>query len=209
MTLAQLAQLYIEAAEEDAATHRAGISVVVDASAAVPQIGDLWMARGLQGGELPVMVMITTVGVGLRALVVLDEPELAGLDDLLVPPEESPTGTALALCLWREVPLAPGALWVRIGAMPDAVIEPALMLLQEQLTGGFRRKPIGVGRLTTGQPVSRWVTAPEAEPEHSRSYLTGAMIYRPDDPRLRVRETLHRHTQYLERDAFQIAAPAE
>ncbi len=203
MTLEQLANLYIEALEEDAQAHRTGHTAVVDATPTAPRIGDLWMTRGIDGGELPAMVMVTSVGdAGLRALIVLDEPALAGLDDLLVQSASSPTGTALALCLWCEVPLAPDALSILVGALPDDVVEPALMLLQGQLTGGFRPEPVGSERLTTGEPASRWVITSEAEPERRRPYLTGAMIFRPDDPRTKVRDVIRRHTQYLERDAI-------
>jgi hypothetical protein len=135
--------------------------------------------------------------------VAFEEPELAASDDILVSGEQSPTGGPLVLCSWRDVPVISQDLDRLIGVLPDSVIEPLAMMLQERISGGFVRRPVDVARLPTGETALRWVIEPKDGKTTGCEYLTGAQILRESDPRLRVREELVCHTRYLERDVME------
>ena len=137
-----------------------------------------------------------------RCVVVLDEPNLATSEDMLVSEQDSPLGVPLALCIWRDVPVPTESLHRYLGAFPVIVIEPLTMLLQNRLTGGFRRTPIGPARLRSGEPGVRWSIEPADGSGPRYEHLAGAPVLRSLDPRLRVREVISARSAYLEAAAI-------
>ncbi len=202
-TLEEIASLYVESLQVDAEVRSVG------PRRKSPRIGDLWLTRGSRYQDLPVLVAITHAEPdAVRAVLAFEEPELAGSDDVLVSAEQSPTSAPLVLCSWRDVPIAIQDLESLLGVLPDSVIEPLAMLLQARLLGGFVRKPVDVARLSTGEPALRWAIETEGG-DTGCEYLTGSQILREADPRLRVRQELLRHSQYLERDVMEDLAGAD
>ena len=193
--LADAAQQYIEALRESA---RSGSSPWSAAGQPRPSVGDVW-ATVAGPGELPVLVAITWVGDDVhRAVPLLNDVRLAASDDIVVAAEDSPTETAVALCTWLDTPIASESLRELMGTLGDAVIEPLTMMLQSQLTGGFVRRALGSELLIDGEQVMQWSIGPEsAEAVEAVTFLTGAPILRPDDPRLLVRAALIELTQFL------------
>jgi hypothetical protein len=204
LSLAELAELYIQCLRDDDATFKAtrdrprSEALLVDQ----PQAGDVWKARG--GPEdSPIVVVVTWVeGSQARGVVVLDEPELATAEDYLVPLEESPLGTPIALCVWRDIPLTTGSLYRRIGQLSPEVMEPLAMLLQDRLTGGFVRRPFASATISTGEHGVRWSIEPDDGNGPELSFVTGAPVIRKADPRLKVREELSSRSAYLEAAAL-------
>lgn len=206
-SLAELAELYIESLREDAKARTDGSESVAwypeDREKPPARVGDLWLTRGTSE-DPPTLIAITWIGDGLyRAVVVLDEPELAAADDLLLSAEQCALGVPLALCAWRDLPVAEADLSRLVGSLPDAIVEPLAMLLQHNLTGGFRRRPLGSSRLSTGEGGVRWLIESSGDDRHAAEYLSGAPILSESDPRIRVRQELVRFTTYLEHNALQ------
>lgn len=203
-TLDELAELYLETMSEDAdgvfSPPRTALDTARDDRTA--SVGDLWIATG--GPEdLPMLVAVTWIEGDLaRCVVVLDEPNLATSEDMLVSEQDSPLGVPLALCIWRDVPVPTESLHRYLGALPVIVIEPLTMLLQNRLTGGFRRTPIGPARLRSGEPGVRWSIEPADGSGPRYEHLAGAPVLRSLDPRLRVREVLSVRSAYLEAAAI-------
>lgn len=203
-TLDELAELYLETMGEDAdgvfSPRRAALDTARDGRTA--SVGDLWIATG--GPEdLPMLVAVTWIEGDLaRCVVVLDEPNLATSEDVLVSEQDSPLGVPLALCVWRDVPVSTESLHTYLGALPVTVVEPLAMLLQNRLTGGFRRTPIGPARLRSGEPSVRWSIEPADGNGPRYEHLAGAPVLRSEDPRLRVREELSARSVYLEAAAI-------
>lgn len=197
LALEQLADLYIASIQTDIEARQAG-------ARSAPRVGDLWTTRGRRYQDLPAVVVVTCAEPGsLRAVVAFEEPELASSDDVLVAAEQSPTGAPLALCSWRDVPIAAQDLDRLLGVLPDSVVEPLTMLLQRQILGGFEIRPVDVARLSTGETALRWTIESTREDSIACEFLTGAQILRDADPRLRVRQILLQSTLYLERDALE------
>jgi hypothetical protein len=206
-SLAEIAQRYIDSLWEDANTRTSGSECVAgypeDREKPPPRVGDLWLTRGTSE-DPPTLIAITWIGDSVcRAVVVLDEPELAATDDLLLSAEQSALGVPLALCAWRDLPVAEADLLRLVGSLPDEVVEPLAMLLQHSLTGGFHRRALGSSRLSTGEGGVRWLIEFSGDDHRTAEYLSGAPILSETDPRIRVREELVRFTTYLEDGALQ------
>ena len=204
LSLQELADLYLESLRADIEGRTETPSGWTEPSTQgrKPRAGDLWVTRG-QPGDLPVLVALTWVGDGIgRGVVVLEEPELAASDDILVPAEQSPLGSPFALCCWSDLPVSEVSLDALVGELPWSVTEPLAMLLQQRLTGGFRRRALGGTRLSTGESAVSWLIEPEDGSAPGCEYLTGALIVKDGDPRTLVRLELRRLTTYLEHDAL-------
>lgn len=203
MTLEELADFYIETLTADSERRRFESPTGDPIPERTPRVGDLWSTRGEDPAELPFVVLITWAGDDFfRGILVLDEPLLSATDDVIVPSERSPLATPLALCVWRDVPLAASTLRSFLGSLADEDMEPVAMLLQQQLSGNFRRRPIGSSHLSSGEPVLLWTIESQSQPDARCQFPTGARIVRADDPRHRVRTELLRRSAYLEADAI-------
>ena len=128
LSLAEVADLYIESLHEDLegrAYHSdSAPKNNVTAEVQPPRVGDLWLTYGTSENP-PVLIAISWVGDRFcRAVFVLEEPELAAEDDLLVSAEQCSLGAPLALCAWRDLPVSKGDLRQLVGVLPDDIIEP-------------------------------------------------------------------------------------
>lgn len=206
LSLAEVADLYIESLHEDLegrAYHSdSAPKNNVTAEVQPPRVGDLWLTYGTSENP-PVLIAISWVGDRFcRAVFVLEEPELAAEDDLLVSAEQCSLGAPLALCAWRDLPVSKGDLRQLVGVLPDDIIEPLAMMLQHRLTGGFRRRVLGSNRLSSGEGGVRWLIEPAGESGHAVEFLSGAPVLTEIDPRVRVRQEIVTFTTHLEERAL-------
>jgi hypothetical protein len=184
-----------------------------------PRVGDVWRVAGEGDQGLPWLLMLTWVATPespvCRGLLVLDEPWMAGAEDVLVDAADSPTDSTIVLCIWRELPLARSSLKGWVGPVPAEVAEAATMLLQNRATGGFSRVPRGLTRVGSMRAML-WAITPVAAPGRSLVYLSGPRLAAARDPRGTVRARLTELTAHLEHQAIdaaeahagELAAPA-
>lgn len=209
-SLDELANLFVESLRTDAEARQSGAVLLARVTrtplARSPRVGDLWLTWGTPQ-DPPTLIALTWVGDEVnRAVIAMDEPDLAAGDDILLSAEQSPLGVPLALCAWRDIPVAEGDLHEFVGALPDSVMDPLAMILQDRITGGFKRRALGATRLSTGEGAVRWRIEPSDRKVPGSEYLAGAPLLDHADPRLRVRQELLRFSDYLERDAVKATA---
>src|ERR1051326_1176676 len=198
MKLQEIADSFAESLATDSRLRARVPRISKAAIARQPEVGDVWMTRGAPS-DLPFAVAITWVDRGAcRGVLVLEEAELASSDDVIVNAELSPLGVAIALCLWRDVPISTKSLDVFLGTLSDDILEPMAMLLQQRLTGGFHKIPVGPAQLSTGEPAARWTISAEDGAKAVCAYVTGTPIMRAGDPRLNVRDVLAKYSAYVE-----------
>jgi len=184
-----------------------------------PRVGDVWRVEGEGEQGMPWLLMLTWVATPespvCRGLLVLDEPWMAGAEDVLVDAADSPTDSTVVLCTWRELPLARSALKGWVGPIPAEAAEAATMLLQNRATGGFSRVPQRLTRVGAMRAML-WTITPVAAPGRSLVYVSGPRLAAARDPRGAVRARLTELTAHLEHQAIaaaeahagEVAAPA-
>lgn len=197
----KLCQLYVESLSQEGDDDPLASLAAALARGAPPKpaVGQLWRAvrHGRPGQAL---VALTHLGEIARAVVVSPDTFLAATDDLLVPESDSPTGEALALHTWLDVPVRFDALKGYVGALPLHVVESLLMFLQRQLTGGFalRAQESLDG---AGPEAVRWSIAPHGALDRARTFATGSRILDKTDGRAAARAVLRSAVAWIAEDA--------
>jgi hypothetical protein len=170
--------------------------------------GQVWLApvRGERG--VSTLVLLTRVGDGgARGVVTCDRVWIAATDDVIIPATSTTAGSALAACLWRDVPVDPASLATFVAEIDRPIVEAITMLLQQRLTGGFTREPIGrVARETVpganeaAPRLLRWrITSPKGT---AREFLSGPRLLSDDDPRAEARAAFYEATRHVEERAL-------
>lgn len=198
----KLCQLYVESlSQEGDDDPLASLAAAVEHAASPrPAVGQLWRAvrYGRPGQAL---VALTHLGDVARGVVASPDTFLAATDDVLVPGADSPTGEALTLHTWLDVPIRLDALEGCVGMLPPHVVEPLLMFLQRQLTGGFvlRAQESLDG---AGPEAVRWRIAPRGAPDRARAFVTGSHIVDDADGRVAARAVLRGKVAWVAEDAL-------
>jgi hypothetical protein len=198
----KLCQLYVESlSQEGDDDPLASLAAAVAHGASPrPAVGQLWRAvrHGRPGQAL---VALTHLGDVARGVVASPDTFLAATDDVLVPGADSPTGEALTLHTWLDVPIRLDALAGCVGTLPPHVVEPLLMFLQRQITGGFvlRAQESLEG---AGPEAVRWSIAPRGAPDRARAFVTGSHIIDDADGRVAARVVLRGVVAWVAEDAL-------
>jgi hypothetical protein len=199
LSLPELADFFLETMEMD--EYRDRPTLPIDEKQ--PSVGDMWIAAG-GPSDMPLLVIVTWIeGDEARGVLCLDEPNLATLEDMLVSEKDSPLGVPIALCLWRDMPLARASLKKYFGSLPEATLEPLLMLLQAKLAGNFIQEYLGPAVVRAGEePSAKYSIEPANRRGPKWEYSTGCWVLNKDDPRLRVQKALKGYSAYLEAAAL-------
>ena len=171
-----------------------------------PEPGQIWVVESpTDKATRDLLLLAVADHVPWRGIVLTEEVWLADAEDLVIPGDASPTKSALAVCLSRDVPLFPKFLRVFVGNVDDSLLLTIQMLRQRQLTGGFSRRPLGVvprhrvpGAQIAASFLLRWEVGSEGASTGFREYLSGPQIEDEDDPRLDARTVFAEKTQYFE-----------
>jgi hypothetical protein len=164
--------------------------------------GQVWSAIPDRAGQLPTLVALTHVSEVLRGVLASDFTFLAANDDVVVPPSESPTGREMILSAWSDTPVPKSALKHFVGEIGAETLDALLMVLQRELTGGFKLRATGVD--TEGEePRIKWSITSEDDPSDSNTFLSGARITEVGDPRNGVRQALLDGTVWLSQRALE------
>jgi len=163
----------------------------------VPAVGQLWRVTDASGQGAPTLVILTHVAAMLRGVVALEHTWAAGHDDLVLQADYTPTGRPLMACTWSDTPIPPTALAGCVGAIAARSMEPLLMVLQRQITGGFRLRAREVmdGNLENGAVL--WEVWPVGDRGATRSFMAGPRILDETDPRVRLHEVVEQRTAWL------------
>ena len=165
---------------------------------AEPAVGQLWRAART-GGDQQALVALTHVSGALRAVLATEDSWIASTEDLVVSASDSPTGCALALTTWSDTPLPRSSLRALIGCLPESVVEPLLMLLQRQLTGGFRLRAVESLSGADGAAI-RWLIS-ASDGGRACSFASGSRILDQTDGRVSVRAAMRGAAAWLADDA--------
>jgi hypothetical protein len=165
---------------------------------AEPAVGQLWRAART-GGDQQALVALTHVSGALRAVLATEDSWIASTEDVVVSASDSPTGCALALAAWSDTPLPRSSLRALIGCLPESVIEPLLMLLQRQLTGGFRLRAVESLSGADGAGI-RWLIS-ASDGGRACSFASGSRILDQTDGRVAVRAAMRGAAAWLADDA--------
>lgn len=173
----------------------------------VAEPGQVWVVDPPDSGLSCMVILTRTENIPYRCVVATDQLWLAAVDDVIVPEDANSTGTALAACLWRDVPVAPGSLSTLLGTILLSQLEVIQMLLQRSLSGGFATVPLCqvsraflAGCDNAERTLLRWrITAPDGSTGEA---VTGSRIVTEDDPRLELRSLFERATSHVEQAAL-------
>ena len=215
--LQQLADAFIRGLEEDFENRKEGVLEPVarcleQPDHPEPDLGQIWRVSPVCKEGLPALVTLTHTGEVLRCILTTSQTWMAATDDLYVPAESSPTREAMLLCTWMDQPMRHANLAGYVGQLPEEVFEPLLMVLQRNLTGGFKlraREVTSRGDL----PLVRWEICPENEDSSPRRFLSGPRILDDEDPRLQARSALRSvhgwATEEVKEEVFERGGAAE
>ena len=161
------------------------------------EVGQVWRVTDPRRQNADCLVALTRVSDEVvRGVVAIEAPWLAGHEDIIASPDQSPTGEALVLCTWSDTPLPRAAFASFIGDLDPEVVFPLQMLLQHRMTGGFHMRARRTSSFEGAPVVVREVWSP-ATPTDRRSFVTGARIIEPKDARAEAQAFLAETTAWL------------
>ncbi len=176
----------------------------------VPKVGQLWRIRSADQAPIRrALAVLTCVGTDFRAVLASDQTWMATEDDHIVEPELSPTGEALLLHLWRDVPVAPAALETWIGDLQEPTVDALLMHLQHLLTGGFVLRALTRLDLVDGVVCVGWTIALRGASDAPLRLVRGTRILHELDPRREVQRVVTDVTSWVEADALAAVPDAD
>ena len=164
---------------------------------ASPCAREVWTVPARAEGELGVLVaLLDDPGPEACAVLVSDQLWLATTDDVVVPPEQSPTGEPLLLCLWCPVRVE-SQRWGRyVGRLPRDSARAAELRMRAKV--GLRLRRRAVGNVRQGDTILvSWELRRVEAPEICIRYLSGGRLGGEDDIREQVRVELKRGTAHL------------
>ena len=169
-----------------------------------PRVGQLWTALSTKRPGHGTLVLLTYVdGESLRAVNVFRETCIAATDDVWIPEDSSPLPYPLIASTWTDTPLLKGHLFNIMGEVSDDTMEPLLMVLQNNLTGGFRAKAVAATlSQSTEDPDVEWAIAPNNRPDLKYGYSTGRRILDDNDPRNEARNLITKRVSWLASEAI-------
>lgn len=168
---------------------------------AEPGVGQVWRVAKTEKGCTQALVLLTHATEVLRGVLATEESWLATSDDILIPPEDSPTGGALMVALWSDTPVHRRSLAGLLGTLPPAAVAPILMVLQSRLTGGFKLRATAA-LPGDGLGATQWTIQPVTGETQTASFVTGTRVIDKLDVRLDAREALRSATAWIARDAL-------
>ena len=198
----RLAREYAAALIQDPAVdHFADVAGSLEGlPSAQPGVGQVWRVAKAEKGCAQALVLLTHATEMLRGVLATEDSWLATSEDILIAPEDSPTGEELMVALWNDTPVPRQSLAGLLGTLAPAAMLPVLMVLQSRLTGGFQLRAVAA-LPGNGLGATKWVIQPLGGEAQPASFVTGTRVVDKLDPRLDAREALRNATSWIARDA--------